>query len=484
MRQFKPCKRIHIRTVIAFLLTFFLCAVVGFIAIQNIYTAEKERLELLILEHTYRLNEVISRQLYRTQALAALVIKGDGAVEDFQEIAAVIAADVPALAAFLLAPGGIVIDAYPLEDNPTVVGLNFLDELDHDGNREAIIARDTGELVMGGPFVLRSGIMGLTGRYPVYMDTGAGSEFWGLVAVSLKFPEALDGAALSMLEYQGLTYELWRINPDTNERQVIATNNENGSPNVSYVERAVYIHHAQWYFRIYPMLSWYQHPETWILFLGALSISLFVAFVMQAVRQKELELTHSKVAIMLTQIQPHFLYNALAAIAQLCKDNPAKAEKATIDFSTYLRGNMESLGDKGLITVEKELLHVKGYLDLEAMIYDDTLHVVYNIESGGFMLPPLTIQPIVENAVKHGVGQKEDGGTVTVSVRETDTDYLVIVSDDGVGFDTSKPHQDDREHIGVENVRRRLKEQCGGTLVIESEPGIGTTVTMKLPKGV
>jgi LytS/YehU family sensor histidine kinase len=156
--------------------------------------------------------------------------------------------------------------------------------------------------------------------------------------------------------------------------------------------------------------------------------------------------------------------------------------KAMIDFSAYLRRNMESLSYKGLINVEQELNHVKGYLDLEEMIYDDLLSVVYNVEAAGFMLPSLTIQPIVENAVKHGIGKKEDGGTITLTARETDDDYLVIVSDDGAGFDINNPRQEDREHIGIDNVRRRLKEQCNGTLEIVSEPGKGTTATIRIPR--
>jgi len=499
VRKTKPDSKILFRTAIAFLITFLLCTFVGFVMVQNRMDAEREQMERLILEHSYSLNEVISRQLYRTQALAALVIKGDGTVENFQEIAPVIAADVPALAAFLLAPGGIVVDAYPPEDNPTVVGLNFFDEDDHDGNREAILARDTGELVMGGPFLLRRGIMGLTGRYPVYINTEAGeNHFWGLVAVSLKFPEALDGAGLSMLEYHGLFYELWRINPDTDERQVIASNSDSG-PGGAYVERAVNIHNAEWYFRIFPLRPWYAHLETWFLLLGALAISLFIAFVMQTkneqVRQKELELAEGKVSIMLSQIQPHFLYNVLSTIAQLCDEAPAKAKKATLDFSTYLRNNMESLNDNSLISVEKELEHVKGYLHLEKAIFGDEpngnrLSVIFHIEAGGFFLPPLTIQPIAENAVKHGVGRKEGGGAITISVSENENEFLVAVSDDGVGYDVDgqpamKSGQSgsvSRNHVGINNVRSRLAVMCGGTLEISSKIGKGTTAVIKIPK--
>ena len=201
----------------------------------------------------------------------------------------------------------------------------------------------------------------------------------------------------------------------------------------------------------------------------------------QQIKQKELELTRSKIAIMFSQIQPHFLYNALSAIAQLCDEDSVKAKKAIIDFSVYLRSNMESLNDKELVSVEKELSHVKGYLDLEKEIYKDALNIIYHIEAGGFMLPPLSIQPIVENAIKHGIGKKEGGGTVMLSVRETDKEFLVIVSDDGAGYDKANLSFDKQKHIGIENVKRRIEEQCGGTLEISGEPGAGTTVVIKIP---
>ncbi|MCL2801103.1 MAG: histidine kinase [Treponema sp.] len=202
----------------------------------------------------------------------------------------------------------------------------------------------------------------------------------------------------------------------------------------------------------------------------------------QQIKQKELELTKSKVSIMLSQIQPHFLYNALSAIAQLCDEDPEKAKKATLDFSKYLRSNMESLNDKGLISVEKEIEHVKGYLGLEKSMYREALNVIYNIESGGFMLPPLSIQPIVENAVKHGIGQKEGGGTITISVSETANEFIVSVSDDGAGYNADNFAEESKTHIGINNVTQRLKEQCGGTLIISSKEKIGTNAVIKIPK--
>ena len=99
------------------------------------------------------------------------------------------------------------------------------------------------------------------------------------------------------------------------------------------------------------------------------------------------------------------------------------------------------------------------------------------------MLPALSLQPVVENAVKHGVTKKPEGGTITLRTREYDDHFEVTVEDDGVGFDTSAPEDTSRPHVGMQNVRERLKNMCGGTLEVTSEPGVGTVVTIKVPRG-
>ena len=111
------------------------------------------------------------------------------------------------------------------------------------------------------------------------------------------------------------------------------------------------------------------------------------------------------------------------------------------------------------------------------------LNIEYDITATDFRLPLLSIQPLVENAVKHGVGMAEDGGTVKISTRETETAFEVIISDDGLGFDVSAPIKDDgRTHLGMDNTKRRIKEMCGGEIKIESAVGKGTTATVILPK--
>lgn len=194
------------------------------------------------------------------------------------------------------------------------------------------------------------------------------------------------------------------------------------------------------------------------------------------------ELYEARVSIMVSQIQPHFLYNSLTSIAMMCTKDPKVAKNATINFADYLRGNMNSLKEKNPVAFSRELEHLKKYIMLEQLRFGDMLDIEYDIEASDFVLPQLSVQPLVENAIKHGVGMKEDGGTVKISTREYDDRFEVVVSDDGVGFDTEKPLNDSREHVGMNNVKQRLKEMCNAKLIIESEIGKGTVAKIILPK--
>ena len=179
-------------------------------------------------------------------------------------------------------------------------------------------------------------------------------------------------------------------------------------------------------------------------------------------------------------------YNALVAIQELCLIDPETASESVADFSRYLRGNMDSLSINNPIPFEKELQHVEAYLSLEKKRFGDRLNIAYDIKVRDFYTPVLTLQPIVENAVRHGVTRREEGGLVTVSTHETETESIITVTDDGVGFDAGrvpKPGKyGERAHVGIENVRSRLVSMCGGSLDIQSEPGVGATAVITIPK--
>lgn len=198
-------------------------------------------------------------------------------------------------------------------------------------------------------------------------------------------------------------------------------------------------------------------------------------------KEQELELMDSKISIMLSQIQPHFLYNTLTAIRQLCDVDVAQAKDAIYEFSRFLRANMDSLTSPRPIPFKEELSHVKNYLALEKRRFGDRLNVLYEIHFSDFLVPALTLQPIVENAVRHGVTKREQGGTIVLQTKKKDNAFIITVSDDGIGFDSKRAITDGHAHIGIKNVGTRLYRQCGGVIDIASTPGKGTTVTITIP---
>ena len=223
-----------------------------------------------------------------------------------------------------------------------------------------------------------------------------------------------------------------------------------------------------------------------VFFVGAIIAVLGIIpnNIRSAMRAKELEkeLTDSRISTMISQIQPHFIYNTLGTVEQLCLTEPKTASTIVHNFALYLRGNFRELDNPAPIRLEKELKHLKHYTDIEQVRFPD-MSIVYELESEDFLLPALTIQPLVENAIKHGLMKLETGGTVKIKTFETDTHYWTQVVDNGVGFDTTQVLEQ-KEHVGIRNIRVRLEAMCDGTLTIESVPGEGTTATIMIPKEV
>lgn len=196
--------------------------------------------------------------------------------------------------------------------------------------------------------------------------------------------------------------------------------------------------------------------------------------------QLRAELSEHRIAAMISRIKPHFIYNTLGSICQLCIEQPEKAAELTRDFSQYLRGNFSELENSRPILLSKELEHVKHYVSIEQVRFPD-ITVDIDVRCDNFFLPALSVQPLVENAIKHGLMGLESGGRVTVCAYETDREYCVKVSDNGVGFDVNAQPDDDR-HIGIKNIRERISAICGGRLTVESTPGRGTTAVIYIPK--
>lgn len=153
----------------------------------------------------------------------------------------------------------------------------------------------------------------------------------------------------------------------------------------------------------------------------------------------------------------------------------------TDDFSEYLRYNLTALSTEKLVSFEKQLEQTEIYLNIEKTRFGDRVNVVFEIEVTDFEVPTLTVQPLVENAVRHGICKRPEGGTVTIRSYGTDHEYVIEISDDGVGFDLESINKDGETHIGIDNVRTRLK-YFGDKFEIESKPGIGTTAMIRVPK--
>ena len=198
------------------------------------------------------------------------------------------------------------------------------------------------------------------------------------------------------------------------------------------------------------------------------------------VREHEKALmAEQRIQIMMSQIQPHFLYNTLSTIQALCRTDPEKASVVTEHFGTYLRKNLESLSQTELIPVSKELEHTKIYSEIENIRFDN-IRVEYDTPETDFMIPALSIQPLVENAIRHGVRIREEG-IVKISTMKVSNGYEIIVEDNGRGFDTSAIETADNTHIGLRNVRERIEKMCGGTFQIESTENVGTKITLHIP---
>lgn len=234
-------------------------------------------------------------------------------------------------------------------------------------------------------------------------------------------------------------------------------------------------------FNVLPLLSmtlqrfWEPTPQ-----YMAVTLSLIVIYVLfhgEITRQ----LADSRISIMLSQIQPHFMHNMLTTIMYMCRTEPEEAEKTVGQFANYLRANMDSLTLKQCIQFETELKHVKTYWSLEEKRFGDKIRAVYDIQENSFMLPSLTIQPIVENAVKHGM-RKGKQLTVTIRTYSDVNNYYIEINDDGRGFDVNAFENDGKSHIGIKNVQQRLKMMCGGELMVNSVPDQGTDAVIKIPK--
>lgn len=214
-----------------------------------------------------------------------------------------------------------------------------------------------------------------------------------------------------------------------------------------------------------------------------------VAMLIGLKKSGELEkmLRKAEIRALQAQIKPHFLLNALNTIIYFCRTNPEKAGELLTELSVYLRSGFDFNNTDEFVSLTQELEHIRSYLAIVQARFNELLKVVYEIEAGpDCRIPSFILQPIVENAIKHGLFPKKEGGTVRISAKE-DLGFLVLsVTDDGIGMSKQKIDDLLSDHtkqsgVGIRNVNNRLQRIYGRSLEIRSNPGQGTTVTMRIP---
>lgn len=201
---------------------------------------------------------------------------------------------------------------------------------------------------------------------------------------------------------------------------------------------------------------------------------------LQYVREHEQGMmAEQRIKMLVSQIHPHFIYNCLTVISAYL-DEPEKAEEALEKFTSFLRGSIDHLDTSECIEAGKEFETVEHFLYLEKERFGDNLKVEYNVTDIDYKLPAYTVQTLVDNAIRHGIANKKDGGTLTLNAYETGRYHVIEVGDDGMGFSMEEDRS--RAHIGLNNVKERLEYMCRGSLLVESRKGNGTVVIVKIPK--
>ena len=212
--------------------------------------------------------------------------------------------------------------------------------------------------------------------------------------------------------------------------------------------------------------------------LLAMELMLLVDQGKRYIKQKE-EIADQKVKLAVLQMRPHFIYNTMMSVYCLIEQDAPKAQQVTLDFTNYLRKNFTAIAKEGTIPFTEELEHTRAYLAVEKVRFEKKLFVEIDTPYTSFRLPPLTLQPIVENAVKHGIDPDLDPLTIHIQTREVKNGVEITVADTGPGFGTK---DNDEPHIALGNIRERLEMMCNGKMEIAPSDGGGTVVTVFIPQ--
>ena len=194
--------------------------------------------------------------------------------------------------------------------------------------------------------------------------------------------------------------------------------------------------------------------------------------------RQQAEISRQRANIAILQMRPHFIYNTMTSIYYLCDQDPEKAKQVTLDFTTYLRKNFTAIASEDTIPFSEELEHTRAYLAVEQAQFEDILSVDYDTPHTHFRIPALTLQPIVENAVKYGCDPDSEPLHIVIRTRSTDSGSEITVEDNGPGYEEA---DDNKPHIALANIRQRLELVCGGTMNISKRKSNGTVVKITIP---
>ena len=211
------------------------------------------------------------------------------------------------------------------------------------------------------------------------------------------------------------------------------------------------------------------------------AISMFGIIISEQIEQnfrQQQEIARQRASVNVLQMRPHFIYNTMMSIYYLIAQDTEKAQKITLDFTTYLRKNFTALAKDEAVPFTEELEHTRAYLAVEQTRFEDELFVEFDTPHTFFRIPTLTLQPIVENAVKHGLDPELNPLYVTIKTRQTNDGSVITVEDTGPGF---KDGDNNEPHIALANIQERLRMICGGTLTISPRENGGTIVTVFVP---